>query len=755
MKNGLEIQEFFVEGDNQRASHVLLHIAEPITQTEKDKGYFFAIIEVNGSYSEQISQLQQIVDDIEIRYYSEENSNINNYFESILQEINQQSHNVLQYTDNKLHVLVGIIQKRHLVLAYHGEPNAYLFFAGKEGLRSTQVIEPEESENHDQLFSSVIEGDMKDDDYLYVSTPSVSEHFSADRVRKIIQNRATKQGALHIQKVLDNLKDEQSFGGVIFHTPKLQLEVKRFKNIKADDVGSQASMDELVNTTRNTADTLSPSLLKNIKDKFTTTFQKNDTKEIKKKETLLKKTNHGSPNQSYGKIETNYRANSRDKKQKLSEKILIILGKGLVLLFTGIFFVIKKIFSFVLHIIKTIFFIITNKSGQRTVIMDDLKSNINERRERLRNISLISKVLFIALIILAIIFLGSIIYIKIKENKEAKIAQYDTILVTITEKKDDAEAKLLYGEEGKALEILENASKLVETLPQKTEEEIAKYNEMKSSIDEILNKLQKLNNVETELIADLNSQNPDGDLNKLAILGEDIFTYSHKDDNMYQINIISKETKIKNHDNQKNLISSDTPKEDDKMIFLSKDSNVYEYTKLTESLSTKDISFPQDSVDITQIFVYNRRLYTLSPKSDQIFKHNPTQTGYDRGSAWITQNSDSLKNAISLAVDGNIFVLTDDAHILNFYSGEQKNFEIQGVHPELESPTKIWTYANSDYLYLLEPKNKRVILLDKDGNFIEQYTSNIWKEPQDMLIDEDNKLVYILDDNKIYKFSTK
>src|SRR3989339_2116608 len=177
MKNGLEIQEFFVEGSNQRASHVLLHIAEPITQTEKDKGYFFAIIEVNGSYSEQISQLQQIVDDIEIRYYSEENSNINNYFESILQEINQQSHNVLQYTDNKLHVLVGIIQKRHLVLAYHGEPNAYLFFAGKEGLRSTQVIEPEESENHDQLFSSVIEGDMKDDDYLYVSTPSVSEHF--------------------------------------------------------------------------------------------------------------------------------------------------------------------------------------------------------------------------------------------------------------------------------------------------------------------------------------------------------------------------------------------------------------------------------------------------------------------------------------------------------------------------------------------------------------------------------------------------
>ena len=84
MKNGLEIQEFFVEGSNQRASHVLLHIAEPITQNEKDKGYFFAIIEVNGSYSEQISQLQQIIDDIEIKYYDEENTDIENYFENIL-----------------------------------------------------------------------------------------------------------------------------------------------------------------------------------------------------------------------------------------------------------------------------------------------------------------------------------------------------------------------------------------------------------------------------------------------------------------------------------------------------------------------------------------------------------------------------------------------------------------------------------------------------------------------------------------------
>ncbi|EKE06765.1 MAG: hypothetical protein ACD_18C00283G0008 [uncultured bacterium] len=752
MKNGLEIQEFFVEGSNQRASHVLLHIAEPITQTEKDKGYFFAIIEVSGSYSEQISQLQQIVDDIEIKYYDEENTNIDNYFESVLQEINQQSHNILQYKDSTVSALVGIIQKRHLILAYHGSPNAYLFFAGKEGLRSTEIIDREETENTGQLFSSVVEGDMKDDDYLYVATPSVTGHFSPDRVRKIIQNRATKQGAMHIQKVLENLQDEKSFGGIVFHTPKTQLEVKRYRNTQADDIGSQESMDDLLNTTRNTADTLSPSLLKNIKDKINSSFRKNkDNTNLDKK--IIKKTSRGVT--THGNIETNFRNNKKDKNQKLSEKLLVLIGKVLVFIFTGIFFVFKKVLTTILSWISNIFYLITNKSGKRTIIADRFITALNERRERVRNVSMISKILFIALILLAVIFLSSIVYIKIKENKEAKIAQYENMLQTINDKKDDAEAKLLYGEDSKALEILDEAKLMINNLSQNTDEEKTKYNELITSINEILNKLQKMNNVETEIIADFNNSKPSDPLQKIINIGDDIFAYSEKDKNMYKVNIISKDIETKNHENQTNLQTATTPKEEDKIIFLSKDNSVFEYTKLTGSLSKKDIGFPSDNANITNIAIYNRKLYSLSPSTEQIYKHSQTQTGYDRGTAWITQKSSSLSKAISIAIDGDVFVLTSDAKILHFYGGQEKAFEIQGVHPELKNPTEIWTYADSDYLYLLDPENKRIVLLDKDGNFIEQFTSSEWKKPNNMLVDEDNKVVYVLDDNKIYKFSTK
>jgi len=752
MKNGLEIQEFFVEGSNGRASHVLLHIAEPITQNEKDKGYFFAIIEVNGSYSEQISQLQQIIDDIEIKYYDEENTGIENYFESILQEINQQSHSVLHYKESQVTALVGILQKRRLTLAYHGNPNAYLFYNTKDGLRSSEIIDKNEKETPEQLFSSVVEGEMKDDDYLYVASASVSEHFSPDRVRKIIQNKATKQGALHIQKVLDNLKDEYSFGGIVFHTPKPQIEVKHYRNTQADALGSQASMNELLNTTRNTADTLSPSLLKNLKDRFSSFYKDKSTTDPSEQRSA-KQTSRGAT--THGNIETNFRSNKKNKNQKISEKILVLVGKSLVIIFTSIFFVIKKIITTLLSWLINIFYLITNKSGQRTIIIDRFRNAINERRERIKNVSMISKILFIALILIAIIFLGSIIYIKIKDNREAKVALYETMVQNISDKKDDAEAKLLYGEEGKALEILTETQGLISTLPQDNETEINKYNELKNAVEEILNKLQKMNSVPTEVIADFNNNKPSEALQKIINFGDNIFAYSYNDKNIYQVNLISKETQIKSHENQPNLITADTPKEDDKIVFLAKNNTIFEYSKSTESLSAKDISFSTSNVNLENMAIYNRKLYTLSPSTDQIYKHSQTQTGYDRGIAWITQKTNSLSKVISMAIDGNVYLLTSDAKILHFYGGEEKAFTIQGVHPELQNPSKIWTYANSDYLYLLEPSSKRVILLDKDGKFIEQFTSSEWKNPNDMLVDQDNHIVYILDDNKIYKFSTK
>ena len=73
MENTLNLNEFFVEGENQELSHVLLHIIQPSTpEEEKEKGYFFAACEINNGGKEDVLNLQALMDRIENDYYSSE-----------------------------------------------------------------------------------------------------------------------------------------------------------------------------------------------------------------------------------------------------------------------------------------------------------------------------------------------------------------------------------------------------------------------------------------------------------------------------------------------------------------------------------------------------------------------------------------------------------------------------------------------------------------------------------------------------------
>ena len=112
--------------------------------------------------------------------------------------------------------------------------------------------------------------------------------------------------------------------------------------------------------------------------------------------------------------------------------------------------------------------------------------------------------------------------------------------------------------------------------------------------------------------------------------------------------------------------------------------------------------------------MYNRKLYLVDTAHQQIYKHSLTQTGYDKGSAWVKDASVNLTNAVSIAVDGDVFVLNKNGEILKLVGGEKQAFAIVGLEPPLKAPTFIWTYNNINNLYILEPDAKRVVVTDKD-----------------------------------------
>ncbi len=749
MQDILELHEFFVEGGNQNRSHVLLHISEPDVD-EKNKGYFFAVCEINNGSLEQIEHLQQMIDDLESGYYETEDEKDSNAFELTLEFINRRGHHVLEYKNALTNCLVGVLRGHDIFFAYHGNPQVMLFYPGKENLEELDVLKDQTNEQpENQLFSAMLQGTINQGDYFYMATPHVTDYFESDRIKKIVSGRSISQTTSHVQKVLEDLKTEMSFGGIFFHFPKPAEVPKTGKLPKTlDQASSASSINELLNKEKNTATILSPSLFSNWKNNWTERRTNQEEKSKRRKNEKQLQDRQQALLESAR--ETNHRV--LETKESTLNIILIGIGRALVTGFLGLGRFLKNSGIFLGRSAIALILLITNKDNKRGEVIKTIKNSFYNKIEQLGELPLISKLIMLLVIILALIFAGSLTYLKIKQNTEAKQVAYNNQIQNITDKKNSADASLLYNDENKAFTLLQEAKQIISTLPQKSATEKQQVQKFNSEIDADLMKLRKIVTVKPTMIVDLQKMKTNPQADKLVALDNWLIAYGANDNSLYRVKNDGQQTELKDHTIIPHFYNASTPKEQDLTIFLSGDNTIAEFIKDTNIFKNADIVFPNNNTKIAALFVYSRKLYLVDEFNNQIYKHSMTATGFDKGVAWLKDKTD-LKGAVSMALDGDIFILKKDGTIIKLTSGTKQNFDIQGLDPKLDNPLQIWTYNGINNLYILEPTNKRLVVLDKNGKLLKQYTASEWKNPTGMVVDEAKKTAYVLDDNKIYKFS--
>jgi len=274
---------------------------------------------------------------------------------------------------------------------------------------------------------------------------------------------------------------------------------------------------------------------------------------------------------------------------------------------------------------------------------------------------------------------------------------------------------------------------------------------LQEQLEENLNKIRKMETKNSELLANFTTNNDSLKIQKIAYLNNEIIAYGQDENNIYILNPITKTIETKNLSAIKNLKFDSTPKENDQIIFITDNNELAVYDLNSKLINKKEISYPINNIQYGPIFIYNRKLYGVDRHSGQIYRHNSTQTGFDQGVTWL-KNTEDLSNVISMAIDGDIFVLKNNGEINKFTKGEKNNFIITGLDPILNNPKEIWTYNDTDKIYILEPINKRVVILNKEGKMLQQFTATEWQNPTDMVVRENEKAIYILDNNKIYRF---
>jgi hypothetical protein len=724
---------------NKAFSTCKLFISEPTKRQEDKMGRLFGIVEINTPSRENASIITQIISDLEEIYYSqaeEENLELETIFEKSLDQINQKFSQLIkdkkfylvgnlseQTIKEKINLAVGVLKNNQLHLAYLNNIGVFLVHKTKQDYKIIdirKIASEEKSDKNGQgtkLFSNLISGEINPPDFLFLANNDFLNFISQERILKIITSLPIHKAAEYFKNSLLQHEGHNFASIIIKNSFQDQTEIKTPYSL--------SSITELNYTETSTEKLLEPSFWDNIKAFLNFSWTK---LQFKSPEVKIV-PNEAVQDVGAEKIPTI--------KQKRTNRPLNFLSMAL---------------KFIGLKLKRAGHILMNKmpavKEKSQILKNFLRLKIAYFGIRIKKIPNLSKILLIIAILLVILFVYSTSYFKQQKQKDITSAEFQNIASQFEEKRNQAESDLIYGNEEKARTELAEAQTLLASLSVESQRQKDKQKELAATLESIIAKLRHITTISApDLIADLSSQiDTDSDLKNIIFKANNLLVFDSGTNNSYQINIDSREIKkVASNLSDIGLISKAKMIDNRILLYHSKNGFV-EYKDERYSPITVDLPANAKIIDFS---FYNNRLYTADQAANQIYRQPKTDTGFGTGNNWLRDQND-LANIIGMNIDTNIWLLDKTGSILKFNKGKKSNFEPKNLEPALEAPVQLITNDQTNYLYILEPKNKRIVVLDKEGNLITQYYSNAFDNLKAMEIVEKEKKMFLIDGNKIY-----
>ena len=159
---------------------------------------------------------------------------------------------------------------------------------------------------------------------------------------------------------------------------------------------------------------------------------------------------------------------------------------------------------------------------------------------------------------------------------------------------------------------------------------------------------------------------------------------------------------------------------------------------------------PYPEFDFDDFSSYQGNLYFLDGENEKIIKYPYSgNEQWDLPQLWA--ETSNARNFKSMAVDGSIWFLDRQNHLERYYGGRlAESFELE-IFPEIKVLSKIKAYPGLPYLYILEPAQQRVIIIDKSGNVIRQLQSKKFDNLLDFSVTKEGRDIYLLNGLNLYK----
>ncbi len=385
---------------------------------------------------------------------------------------------------------------------------------------------------------------------------------------------------------------------------------------------------------------------------------------------------------------------------------------------------------------------IKNKDGAISVVQNQFKRVGKQLQPpNIKTYSRQKKIFMIAAGILLVAIIANIGIAKYLNSKKATQAVVisDDKIANLSKLASDANAALLYGDEAQATRILSDLQNQLNGLGNVDGAQKPKIDDIRNQANTLNNKLTKTGEASVETLGTLSNSE------HLIVLPTYFATETSR-------TIVSYNRSTKSVAD--NILKTSEPitlsgfnKGSQSVLYNGSELLLWDTkTSIIGGAFSDTVPNKDNARGLT---VYNGKAYILDRGSKKVMKYTVGDTAISSPSASLS-NVDEIANASDMTIDGNIYISANGT-ILKYNSGTKADFNL-GVGT-LSVNTKIYTDNGVTNLYVLDPGNKRILILNKTGAVVQTLTSNQFNDLKDFTVDEKGKAIYVLNNNQLLKVS--
>lgn len=385
---------------------------------------------------------------------------------------------------------------------------------------------------------------------------------------------------------------------------------------------------------------------------------------------------------------------------------------------------------------------VKNKEGALSVVQSQFKRVGKQLQpQTIKTYSRQKKIFMIAagiLLVAIVANIGIARYVSNRNEIKAEIIPEDK-LASMSKLASDADAALLYGDEAQANRILSDLLNQLNSLSTIDESQKSKVDEIRNQANALNSKLNKTGEAAVENLGTLSN----GD----HLIALPNFFATETSRTIVSFNRTSKTIADNALKTSEPITLSSFNKGNQSIIFNGSELLLWNFSSgviggaFSDSVPNKD--------NARGLTAYNGKAYILDRGSKKVMRYTVSDTAISAPTTSLSDISE-LGNASDMAIDGNIYIASSGA-ILKYNSGAKQEFNL-GVS-SLSDNTKIYTENGFTNLYVLDPGNRRILILDKTGAVVQTLTSGQFNDLKDFSVDEKSKIIYVLNNNQLLKVS--